>query len=494
MKKLIPILMSALVILTVLFFPACGEQHIHICLETITNATCTEQGYSTYSCACGYSYKDKYTEKLPHEYEETVTEPTCLEEGYTTYTCKCGYSYVGAHVEAHGHTYKEKVLNVANCKEEGRKQYICSDCNDDYIETYSLMVLQANEVYDVSKGAVGEIITYDKKGYEHSLGTGFVYTSDGRIATNYHVIDGAYSAKIILEDKTYTISSVMAYDKEIDLAILKVNTTKKFPALSLCTNEHPVGSTVYALGSPKGLTATFSRGIVTHMKREISGVKYVQHDAAISSGNSGGPLINEYGEVIGVNTMTIKDSQNLNFAISVEEISNLKNNTPISLSKLYQKEHDVWTRMKDYIKAQGDYDAESKSYTVSLGLYYSDTIMGSTFAVFDVNDNEIRLEIFIKSDDITVLVGMYIDEIDSTYEWSYYDSLSNLMMGSLNAKTFNSNTMLTPYQIYADIYSSSLYSDIRSLASTMMQILVEKIDDDYAVMGITAKDLGFDKY
>ena len=91
----------------------------------------------------------------------------------------------------------------------------------------------------------------------------------------------------------------MAFDELIDLAVLKVE-QNGLVAATVCKNNVQAGETVYAIGSSRGLTNTYSQGIITHADRVLDGVTYVQHDASITNGNSGGPLINIYGEVIGI--------------------------------------------------------------------------------------------------------------------------------------------------------------------------------------------------
>ncbi len=170
-------------------------------------------------------------------------------------------------------------------------------------------VYSAEEINEQAKRYVGEITCYDKSGKAISIGTGFVYTEDGKVITNYHVIDGSYYAEIIINGVEYEIKSVLSYDENIDLAILKID-GNKFAHAVICEKEPETGNTVFAIGSSRGLTNTFSKGIVTYYNRIIDNVSHIQHDASITNGNSGGPLINEYGEVIGINTWGINDSQN----------------------------------------------------------------------------------------------------------------------------------------------------------------------------------------
>ena len=352
--------------------------------------------------------------------------------------------------------------------------------------------MTANEIFEKSKNCVGEITTYAKNGSSVALGTGFTYSADGKILTNYHVIEDAYSAKIVINGVTYDVQSVLAYDKEIDLAVLKVNATG-LSVLTLSDQENAVGDSVYAFGSSKGLTATFSQGIITHADREMEGVHYVQHDAAISSGNSGGPLIDKRGEVIGINTMTIKDSQNLNFAISIKELSKLNFSTPLTFTQFYEKECDVFTKIKNYIIQNGEYDYSDKEYDLNFGYRTSSSLLYQTGAIYDTVDDEIDLTLYLKSDSIDVMVFCTIDEIDGVYEWSYIDDDSRYMRGTIYGNLFHSNYTLT-YNYYLNISTASLRSSIKELSSSMMSLLLTHIALDYSDIGITASDLGFIYY
>ncbi len=105
MKKLL-VLLLAVMLLGCL--AACSEkqpEHIHSYTMIVTQPTCTADGYTTYSCACGHSYKDNVIVAKGHSYQLTVVEPTCTKDGYTAYTCACGYSYKDDTVVAPGHNY-----------------------------------------------------------------------------------------------------------------------------------------------------------------------------------------------------------------------------------------------------------------------------------------------------------------------------------------------------------------------------------------------------
>lgn len=356
----------------------------------------------------------------------------------------------------------------------------------------SLPKFTATELYNQAIKYVGEIVTYNKSGAESALGTGFVISSDGKIVTNYHVIEGAYSATICINENTHNIVSVLAYDANIDLAILKIN-ANGLTAASICKNPVNVGETVYAIGSSRGMTNTYSQGIITYADRIIDGVSYVQHDASITHGNSGGPLINTHGEVIGINTWGISDSQNLNFAVFTDELDNLVYGSPLTFAEFYLKECDTFEKLKNYIIDNGTYTADDNYYTLTLGItYLSDYSSKYTrLAYYYVNDNEITLDYLI--DDGYYWAYFKIDDnVDGSYNWNYFDDDGYQMSGILYATTYDNNTLLG--YSYNNIYYSSLRNSVQKLASTMISNLCLWIDSDFRDINVTAEDLYFYYY
>ena len=120
--------------------------------ETVTEPTCENDGYTTYTCACG----DTYTETIPatgHSYNAVVTEPTCGNGGYTTYTCSCGDSYVGDETEALGHDWSEKIFVSGDCKTGVTYKYECKRCSESYEE-----VVTTAKDHTIPKGADGELL------------------------------------------------------------------------------------------------------------------------------------------------------------------------------------------------------------------------------------------------------------------------------------------------------------------------------------------------
>jgi serine protease Do len=136
-------------------------------------------------------------------------------------------------------------------------------------------------------------------------GSGFFISADGYIVTNHHVADHARSVQITTDDGTIYTAKVVGSDERSDLALLKVDANKQFPFVKFADQRPSVGDWVVAVGNPFGLGGTVTAGIVSAQARDI-GLNpygdYLQIDAPINRGNSGGPAFNEDGDVVGVNT------------------------------------------------------------------------------------------------------------------------------------------------------------------------------------------------
>ena len=167
------------------------------------------------------------------------------------------------------------------------------------------------------------LVMEDANGQPLSLGSGF-FVREGQIATNLHVVEGATrgSAKLVGQETKFNIEGYTAIDEKRDLIILKI-TAFGTQALSLGNSDFAqVGETVYAVGNPRGLEGTFSDGIISSI-RPVGPDKLIQITAPLSPGSSGGPVLNRRGEVIGVSVLTIRDGQNLNFAIPSNYIKDI---------------------------------------------------------------------------------------------------------------------------------------------------------------------------
>ncbi len=193
-----------------------------------------------------------------------------------------------------------------------------------------LPVLTPQEVYNqVTPSVVSVLGREDMYSTMASAGTGVIFSSNGYILTNCHVIAGCSMCRILVTnahgvDEAYD-AKVVGYDEDVDLAVLKVEAEDLPAAVFGVSDDLRVGDQVYAIGNPLGveLRNTLTDGIISAIDRDmdVDGVQMtlLQTTAALNSGNSGGPLINEYGQVIGINTIKMMSRydtiEGLGFAI-----------------------------------------------------------------------------------------------------------------------------------------------------------------------------------
>ena len=161
------------------------------------------------------------------------------------------------------------------------------------------------------------------------VGSGVVVDPTGIIVTNKHVIDNAYEITVTLSDRTAVQARLLGKGLTFDLAILKIDVDHPLPAIRVGDSDKVrVGDRVIAIGNPLGLSSTVTSGIVSALHRDLMGTPYdefIQTDAAINHGNSGGPLFNMDGEVIGINNQIFSDSASsgsigLGFAIPSNDV------------------------------------------------------------------------------------------------------------------------------------------------------------------------------
>ncbi len=164
----------------------------------------------------------------------------------------------------------------------------------------------------------------------HGLGSGLIVSTDGTVLTNAHVVEGAEEVTVKLNDRREFKAKVLGLDKSSDVAVLKID-AKNLPTVKIGSSaQTQVGEWVLAIGSPYGFESSASAGIVSAKSRNLpdgSYVPFIQTDVAVNPGNSGGPLFNMNGEVIGINSQIYSRSggyQGLSFAIPMEVAMNVE--------------------------------------------------------------------------------------------------------------------------------------------------------------------------
>jgi S1-C subfamily serine protease len=158
-----------------------------------------------------------------------------------------------------------------------------------------------------------------------SLGSGFLINDEGFILTNAHVISGSSKVQVTLSDQSQYYATLLETDRSDDLAIIKISLKKKGPSLKLGDSDRiQVGQKVLAIGNPFGLEGTLTVGVVSSIGRAIDGENeqrlegMIQTDAAINGGNSGGPLLDSNGNVIGINTAILgRTNMGIGFALPI---------------------------------------------------------------------------------------------------------------------------------------------------------------------------------
>ena len=230
-----------------------------------------------------------------------------------------------------------------------------------------------------------------------STGTGVILSQDGYIVTNHHVIEGAAQIDVLLSDGRSLRASLVGSDGASDLAVLHVTADDLIAAQLGDSSMLRVGDTVVAIGDPLGieLRGTMTDGIVSAINRDVNvdgrTMNLIQTNAALNSGNSGGPLINCYGQVIGINTMKMGDSmgaggvEGLGFAIPSNTVRDIVN-------QLIEQGY-VSGRADIGITGESISDFYQFYYRLPKGLYITDVKAGSSAHEIGIEPGDILISI-----------------------------------------------------------------------------------------------------
>ncbi|MDR3278552.1 MAG: trypsin-like peptidase domain-containing protein, partial [Oscillospiraceae bacterium] len=202
----------------------------------------------------------------------------------------------------------------------------------------SLVPLTADALYAKCSPAVFSIEIRSEDGEYNRFGSGFFISPDGLAVTNCHVLATAKSARVTTGDgKQYSITGIYDLNLRTDAALFRVGGSG-FPYLEPGDSSKLLtGATVYTIGNPLGLNNSISKGIISTARREVEGIEYIQIDAPISGGSSGGALLDVYGRVIGITSAGFVGGQNLNLAMPIDVVSRLDGSRSVPLADFKMK-------------------------------------------------------------------------------------------------------------------------------------------------------------
>jgi len=230
-----------------------------------------------------------------------------------------------------------------------------------YLPNIYSQTLTAEQIYKKVSGAVVVIHAYDYNEELASQGSGVIINDEGYLVTNYHLLKGNERVEVLHNKKIIQYSDIIGIDVERDILILKIE-SGKIPAIKIGDSKTiNIGEKVYAIGSPLGFENTISEGIISGLRNyDEFGGKFIQITASISHGSSGGAVVNDKGELIGISTLTAMEGQNLNFAIPIDDVLDVE-------IRSYANDHSY----KDYELFSKGLDARKRGNNQEAIEYYS---------------------------------------------------------------------------------------------------------------------------
>lgn len=423
--------------------------------ETVSAPTCTSIGLQKRVCECGQAEYDAIAALTHTPVTDAAVGATCTTQGKTegSHCGTCGAIIVPQGVILPtGHNCSEvEVVEEALCNLDGMKRYSCAneDCDYYYDESYSLDELDAGEIFNIAAQYTGLLCTYGRFGNLLEDSTAFVISPDGKIVASAYRLENAYYAVFTLGENSYNVTDILAYDNNSSVAVLKINASD-LPCATLCTRDPLIAETVYSVGTPEGLPISISRGIVSKSNFEVNGFSVIQHDARLEASFEGGPLLNRFGEVIGMN-FGLYGTENISVCIS--ELDSLDYSSPMTMEEYFNltytptEQLDNWV-YNNYIATSNNaiaYVVQGNSFYYSLGY---DTQKEYSFAE----------GYWVKEENYQLYTRIIFNNSDGTYEYHaiFTDGAKqNEIVGYIDAASYSKETVLTYDTFYGRYWTES---------------------------------------
>jgi S1-C subfamily serine protease len=321
-----------------------------------------------------------------------------------------------------------------------RKRFISADT----VQTQTARQSSDSELLDAYSQAVSGVaertnpsvvhIEIEVDGERKGTGSGFIFAPDGYILTNSHVVEKAKGLKAMLSDGSGFDAQLIGRDPETDLAVIKIDAPKLVAAPLGDSDRLKAGQLVVAIGSPYGFQYTVTAGVVSALGRSMRSStghlidNIIQTDAALNPGNSGGPLLNSRGEVIGVNTAVIMPAQGICFAV------------PINTAKFVITELLRHGRIK-----RGRLGVACQNVSISRRIVrHYDLPVEKGILVIGVEPRSPAERMLAQGDIILAIDGRYISTSDELHNMLGKDSIGRQMMLTILRNGNPRNISITP--------------------------------------------------
>lgn len=320
--------------------------------------------------------------------------------------------------------------------------------------------LSAEKIYKKLSDAVVVINCYNDKDKLIKQGSGVIIKDKEYVITNYHVIAGCERFEISHDKNIIPYNDIIGIDVNKDIFIIKIGNVKS-PKLKICnSNSLVIGQRVYTIGSPLGFENTISEGIISGLRNyDEMGKNLIQITASISPGSSGGAVVNDKGELIGISTLSAKDGQNLNFAIPINEVLSIELRS-YSENKAY-KDYDLFYKGNEALESS-DYTNAIKYFKSFIEKYSSAEVYNNlAIAQSRIGDSNAAMENYNKA-----------IEINPTYADAYYNR------GTEKSETKNYEAAIQDFNRAIDINPNytNAYNN-RGITKSYLKEYIDAIQD-----------------